>query len=171
MSASTDAGFRLRADVFSDARSMMIELIADHLEVLPTLTEWYQSEWEPYYGKDGPGDARTDLESRCNHAELPIGLVAIEDNQVLGTAALDLDVTTNLTPSVVGLLVDPAYRRRGIATALLNAAEDLARQLEYRRLYVSTTVLSDLLNQLGWEAMGAVQFLNAEQGSVYLRDL
>ena len=159
------------ADAFDNEDSMAIELISDHLEVIPTLTEWYQSEWEPYYGKNGPGNARADLESRCNRDELPIGLVAIEDNQVLGTAALDLDVTTNLTPSVVGLLVGPAYRRRGIATALLNTAEDLARQLGYRRLYVSTTILGDLLNQLGWEAMGAVQFLNAEQGSVYLRDL
>ena len=159
------------ADAFDNEDSMAIELISDHLEVIPTLTEWYQSEWEPYYGKNGPGNARADLESRCNRDELPIGLVAIEDNQVLGTAALDLDVTTNLTPSVVGLLVGPAYRRRGIATALLNTAEDLARQLGYRRLYVSTTILGDLLNQLGWEAMGAVQFLNAEQGSVYVRDL
>jgi GNAT superfamily N-acetyltransferase len=139
--------------------------------VIPTLTDWYQSEWEPYYGKDGPGDARADLESRCNRDELPIGLVAIENNQVLGTAALDLDVTTDLKPSVVGLLVAPAYRRQGIATALLNAAEDLARQLGYSRLFVSTTVLGDLLNQLGWEAMGAVQFLNAEPGSVYVCDL
>ena len=154
-----------------DEDSMAIELISDHLEVIPTLTEWYQSEWEPFYGKDGPGDALADLESRCNRDELPIGFVAIEDNQVLGTAALDLDVTTNLTPSVVGLLVEPAYRRRGIATALLNAAEDLARHLGYRRLYVSTTVLGEWLNQLGWKAMGAVQFLNAEQGSVYVRDL
>jgi len=150
---------------------MIIELISDHLEVIPTLTEWYQSEWEPYYGKDGPGDARADLESRCNREEIPAGLVAIEDNQVLGTAALDLDVTTNLTPSVVGLLVEPAYRRRGIATALLKATEEIARQLGLRRLYVSTTVLGDLLNRLGWEAMGAVQFLNAEHGSVYMRDL
>ncbi len=149
----------------------MIELISDHLEVIPTLTDWYQSEWEPYYGKDGPGDARADLESRCNRDELPIGLVAIENNQVLGTAALDLDVTTDLTPSVVGLLVAPAYRHQGIATALLNAAEELARQLGYRRIFVSTTILGDLLNQLGWEAMGAVQFLNAEQGSVYVCDL
>jgi len=150
---------------------MMIELMSDHLELIPTLAEWYRSEWEPYYGKRGPGDARADLESRCNRDELPIGLVAIEDTQVFGTAALDFDVTTNLTPSVVGLLVLPAYRRRGIATALLNAAEDLGRQLGYHRLYVSTTVLGDLLNQLGWEVMGTVEFLNAEQGSVYVRDL
>lgn len=150
---------------------MIIELISDHFDLIPILTRRYQSEWEPYYGKHGPGDARKDLESRCNRDALPIGFVAVEDDQVLGTAALDLDVTTNLTPSVVGLLVEPAYRRRGIATALLKAAEDFARQLGYSRLYVSTTVLGDLLSLLGWEAMGTVRFVNDEKGSVYARDL
>ena len=150
---------------------MIIEPLSDHMGVIPTLTEWYQSEWEPYYGIDGPGDARADLVSRCNRDEIPAALVAIENKRVFGTAALDLDVTTDLTPSVVGLLVGPEYRRRGIATALLKATEDFARQLGYPRLYVSTTVLRDLLNRLGWRAMGEVQFLNAELGSVYVRDL
>ena len=150
---------------------MIIDPISYHVGVIPTLVEWYRSEWEPFYGIDGPGDARADLESRCNRDKLPVGLVAIEDDQVLGTAALDLDVTTNLTPSIVGVLVGTAYRRRGIATALLSAAEELAHELGHRRLYVSTTVLGELLNRLGWKAMGNVQFLNAEQGSVYVRDL
>ncbi len=156
---------------FDNEDSMVIELMSDHLEVITTLTEWYQSEWKPYYGKGGPGNARADLESRCNRDELPIGLLAMEDNQVLGTAALDRDVTTSLTPSVVGLLVEPTYRHRGIATALLNSAEDLTRRLGYQRLYISTTVLGEKLIQLGWEATGEVRFLNAERGSVYVRDL
>ena len=161
----------IAADAFDNADSMVIEPISDHLEVIPTLTSWYQLEWDPYYGKDGPGDARADLESRCNRDTLPIGLVAIEQGCVLGTFALDLDVTTNLTPSVVGLLVGPAYRRRGIATALLKAAENLARQLKYSRLYISTTVLGDLLTELGWERSDPVQFLNVEQGWIYVRNL
>ena len=149
----------------------MIELISDHPEVIPILTKWYQAEWEPYYNEGGPGDARADLESRCNRDKLPIGLVAIEGTEVLGTAALDLDVATNLSASVVGLLVQPSHRRRGIATSLLKGSEDLARQLGYRRLHISTTVLGEHLSRSGWTAMGAVQFLNAEQGSVYVRDL
>ena len=103
--------------------------------------------------------------------KIPAALVAIENKRVFGTAALDLDITTDLTPSVVGLLVGPEYRRRGIATELLKATEDLARKLGYRQLYVSTTVLRSLLDRLGWRAMHEVQFLNAEQGSVYVRDL
>jgi len=96
---------RPEADVFSYLAKMNIGLLADHTEAIATLAEWYLSEWEPYYGVHGPGDAWADLTSRCNREKIPIGLVAIEGDRVYGTIALDLDVTTNLTPSVVGLLV------------------------------------------------------------------
>jgi GNAT superfamily N-acetyltransferase len=149
---------------------MKINLLADHKKVLPILTDWYLSEWEPYYGVDGPGDAKADLESRCNYKEIPLGLVAIEGDQVLGTVALDLDAATNLTPSVVGLLVGRAYRRRGIAAALLKSAEDLARTLGYSRVYMSTTVLDNLLERMGWKKLEEVEFLNTEPGWIYVRD-
>lgn len=150
---------------------MVIEPISDHRDVIPTLVEWYQCEWEPYYGKDGPGDARADLESRCNRECLPLGLVALEDNRALGTTALDLDVTTHLTPSVVGLLVAPPCRRQGVATALLRATEAIARRLGHRHLYVSTAVLDSLLGKLGWERVGEAEFLDDTKGSVYVRNL
>ena len=88
-----------------------------------------------------------------------------------GTLALDFDPATKLSPSVVGLLVRHDRRGRGIATALLQSAEDLARRLGYRRLYISTTVLGDLLVRLGWQSIGKVEFLNNERGSIFARDL
>ena len=157
--------------MLSDVLQMNIELLSDHTEVIPTLTDWYLLEWKPYNGVDGLGDAQADLESRCNHDGMPIGLVAVEGDQVHGTVALDLDTTTNLTPSVVGLLVRRDRRRRGIATALLESAEGLAQRLGYSRLYISTTVLGDLLVRMGWHPFGEVEFLNDEQGSIYARDL
>ena len=150
---------------------MEIELLADHSDSIPMLAERYLSEWEPYYGADGPGDARVDLESRSNRDELPIGIVATEGGEVHGTAALDLDVATGLTPSVVGLLVVPSQRGRGVASALLKSAESLAKRLGYSRLYISTTILGDLLVQTGWYSLGEVEFVNEEQGSIYARDL
>lgn len=150
---------------------MNIQLFADHTDAIAKLADWYLSEWEPYYGEDGPGDAREDLVSRCNHKELPIGLVAMEGKHVCGTIALDLDVSTNLAPSVVGLLVGSDYRRRGIARALLKSAKILARDLDYNRLFVSTPVLSCLLECIGWRKMGDVEFLNAERGSIYMCEL
>ena len=146
---------------------MNIALLADHIEVLPTLADWYRKEWGPYYGVDGPGDALADLESRCNRDALPVGLVAIEGNQVQGVAALDLDHATNLTPSVVGLLVGVNYRGQGVAAGLLESATNLADTLGFGRLYIGTTILGDHLLRMGWRYAGPVRFLNGKQGSIF----
>ena len=150
---------------------MDIELLAEHSESIPKLVDWYMSEWKPYYGADGPGDARADLQSRCNRDEIPIGLVAVEHGEILGTAAVDVDAATGLVPSVVGLLVTPSQRRRGIATALLKRAESLARKLGYSRLFVSTAILGDLLVRMGWHSQRDVKFASDELGAIYAKDL
>ena len=150
---------------------MDIELLADHSESIPMLAEWYESEWEPYYGVTGPGDARSDLESRLNRDEIPIGFVAMLNGEVYGVAALDRDTATGLTPSIVGLLVGSSQRGQGVATDLLRAAESLAKRLGYGRLYVSTTVLGGPLIRMGWYSTGEVEFVNAERGLIYARDL
>lgn len=113
---------------------MTIELLSEHMDVIPTLVKWYMSEWGPYYGINGPGNAQRDLMSRCKTDTTPLGLVAIENGNVLGTAALDHDDTTKLIPSVVGLLVAPEYRRRGTATSLIAAAELWASRLGFHEL-------------------------------------
>lgn len=150
---------------------MKIALLADHIKVLPTLADWYRDEWEPYYGVGGPGDAMSDLESRCNRNELPIGLVAVEGDHVRGVAALDIDRATSLTPSIVGLLVAPGYRGQGIATQLLESARILAGRLGHSRVYISTSILGDHLMRNGWRNCAPVRFLNNEQGSIFSYDL
>ena len=71
---------------------------------------------------------------------------------------------------MVGLLVRHDRRRRGVATALLDAAESLSQQFGYIRLYISTSVLGDMLLRRGWKEFGEVEFLNRAHGSIYVRD-
>jgi GNAT superfamily N-acetyltransferase len=120
---------------------MEIELLADHIGLVDTLVDWYSKEWEPYYGPRGPGDARADLVSRCKRDELPIGLVALEGNSLCGTA----------------------YRGKGIADALVDAAERLALGLRYDELFISTAVLGEVLVRKGWSERGHIEFLNNER--------
>lgn len=150
---------------------MKVELLADHAEAIPTLSEWYTSEWAPYYGKDGPGDANKDLASRCNRKSIPLGLLALDGDMVSGTVALDLDPLTGKTPSVVALLVRADRRDSGVGTALLCAAEAHAKRLGFRQLFLSTSVLSDFLIRSGWRQGRKVEFLNKERGSIFVRDL
>ena len=150
---------------------MHIALLADHAGSVDELAARYEAEWAPYYGSSGPGDARADLTSRCNRDRLPVGLVAIEDDRILGTAALDRDTATGLTPSVVGLLVAPGARGQGVARALIDSAERLARELRYDQLFISTSILQGLLRREGWQEKGDIRFLNNERGTVFVRNL
>jgi GNAT superfamily N-acetyltransferase len=146
---------------------MTIELLADNTELLPALVKWYECEWGPYYGADGPGNAQLDLASRCNRDVIPVGFVAKRDKHLLGVAGLDRDATTNLAPSIVGLLVADEFRRRGVASSLLQAATSFAEGLGYKHVYISTTVLGDHLLRNGWRRIGDARFLNDENGSIY----
>lgn len=150
---------------------MRIDLLADHKNLLPTLQTWFEREWQAYYGSGGPGDAVADLRSRCNRGEFPSALVAIKGTTPLGVVALDIDVSTQLSPSIVGLLVDEKQRGRGIARQLIASAERLARSLGYQELYFSTTVLGSYLSRNGWESIGEVTFANEQEGLIFKKIL
>jgi GNAT superfamily N-acetyltransferase len=135
-----------------------VELLADNPEALPILKEWFEREWAPYYGPEGPGDAHKDLHDSCNRDELPIALVAISDGEVCGTAALKVEsVSTHkhLTPWLAALLVLPEFRRIGFAERLIAAVEDKAKQLGFRYVYVGTGEGSgtpeSALRKRGWK--------------------
>lgn len=120
---------------------MRVELLADHPEAIGTLRTWFEREWAPYYGPAGPGDANKDLHECCGRDRLPIGLVALADGAVCGTAALKAEsVPTHeqLTPWLAALLVLPEYRRRGVAERLITAVEEKAAELGFNCLYVGT---------------------------------
>ena len=150
---------------------MKIALLIDHAGFIDTLAEWFEREWEPYYGAQGPGDARADLASRGNRDRLPIALVAIDNDELRGTASLDRDPNTGLVPSIVGLLVAKKHRRQGIASALLEAAERLVAELGYDEVFMSTSLLGELLQRKGWREQGDVEFLDGERGKVHVRKL
>lgn len=147
--------------------SIDVRLLADVPEALQTLAAWYRAEWQPYYGEGGPGNAVADLNARCNSVSLPLGMVAMKDKSLLGTAALDVDAATNLCPSIVGLLVEEKSRRQGVATALLEHAVDMARNLGYRELYISTAVLDKCLERRGWKKIDDVVFHDGAKGAIY----
>ncbi len=148
---------------------MRVELLADHPDALPQLAAMFVAEWEPYYGPDGPGNAFADLQSRCRRDTIPIGLVAIDEREIMGTVAIDREPTTQLEPSIVGLLVRPGRRGEGIATGLLRAAAGLAKTIGYPRIHTSTALpyMRDALLSQGWRQTGEVEYLNGECGQVF----
>lgn len=109
--------------------------------------------WPGWYGPGGPGDAEADLLLRSRVAGLPWGVVALEGAPV-GTAALGLSshgAEPGEGPWLLGLLVAPAARGRGVGSALVAACEAEARLGGHGRLLATTGAAEGLLRRRGWQ--------------------
>ena|SRR5689334_17155473 len=92
--------------------------------------------------------------------EPPVGpeetFALLEHDQPVGTAGLvhsDLDSRPDLTPWLAGVFVEPAYRRRGYATALVRRVEVFAQAASVSVLWLCTSTAETLYARLGWERM------------------
>jgi len=88
-------------------------------------------------------------------------LVARVDGAIAGTVQLDLDTPPNQPhrAEVKKLLVDPRARRRGVARALMAAAENEARAAKRTLLTLDTAVGSfaePLYRSMGYTAAGVI---------------
>ena len=148
-----------------DMQGIEIDYLANRKDAIPILKSWFESEWEPYYGRNGPGNALVDLHQSCNDSSLPIAVVAYSGTILVGTAALKAQsVATHdhLSPWVAALLVNPKYRRQGIAEILIRHIEQLASKLEFRHLYIGTGKGSgtpeSAIRNLGWQYLDSQQY-------------
>jgi len=84
----------------------------------------------------------------------------VEDARVVGFARLDYDTSVHL----LGLFVDPAWQRRGIGTALLDAAHARCRARQVARVVVAASLNAvpfyarhgyDSIERFDWRPSGA----------------
>jgi GNAT superfamily N-acetyltransferase len=131
-----------------------IALLADHPELLAGLAASYEREWPHWYGVHA--HAASDLKERARRSSLPICLIAVEQEQVVGALALAehaLSTHPNLTPCVIGLWVEPLRRNHGIGARLLKAATAHARDAGFDRLYSASSVAGRLFIREGWSKL------------------
>ena len=127
--------------------TLEIKFLADYPQAIPILKDLFESEWEPYYGNNGPGDAESDLASSSNRTLLPIALIALKEGLVCGTAALksqSVTVYPDLSPWLAALVVAPKFRKSGIGSKLIAEIESLAKTLGYVEIYVGVGEKSGL---------------------------
>ncbi len=153
--------------------NLRIAPLADHPEMIPTLTEWFEIEWPSYYGPDRPGDAQQDLRSYANRDRLPVALLAFIGDELCGIAALKAESLTthrHLCPWAAAGLVSRPHRRKGIGAHLLSALEQVARAFGYAHIYCGTSTALSLLDRAGWQFMGRVSD-HGDEVSIYQKEL
>jgi len=153
--------------------TLRISPLADHPETFPILKQWFETQWESYYGANGPGDAQQDLVSYANRDQLPVALVAFLGDELCGIAALKAEsITTHahLCPWAAAGLVSPPHRRKGIGAHLLSALEEVARTFGYSHIYCGTSTAASLLNRAGWQFMERVSY-HGDEVFIYQKKL
>lgn len=153
---------------------LTVEPLARHRDALPILAEWMLAEWAPWYGPDGPGDAMADLERYASsETDLPVGLVAYRDGELVGLCALKDDVlppVPHLGPWAGAGLVGPNHRGQGIGASLLRATTELARSLGFGHIYCATATSHTLMEREGWQPMQSAT-LHGTVVVIYARSL
>jgi predicted N-acetyltransferase YhbS len=136
---------------------MRIEPLADHPHLAPILARWHGAEWADLIPEWGPEAALAELLTHTNRDTIPITMVALDGDRLLGSVSLiveDLAGWEHLTPWLASVFVAPDARSGGIGTALVTHATQLAARLGVSRLHLFTEGQLAFYERLGWHAFG-----------------
>jgi GNAT superfamily N-acetyltransferase len=138
--------------------NVRIAAVSDQPELAPLVARWRVRAFF-----DHPGGYTVE-EMTAHILAPPVGaeetFVLFDGNQPVGTAGLmrsDLESRPDLTPWFAGLFVEPAFRRRGHASALVRRVEAFALAASVPTLWLYTSTAEALYLRLGWRRAGVEQ--------------
>jgi len=133
-----------------------IELFTDKLPgfdaVGKQMAQWIYDEFIHNIRK---GVSLADVRSRfisCAPGKLPLRFAAFAGDTIVGTISLvqnDL-LYREYSPWLSSLYVDPAYRSRGCARAMIERVKEEAWALGYDKIYLRTEHAGGYYRKLGW---------------------
>ncbi|MBN1642167.1 MAG: GNAT family N-acetyltransferase [Anaerolineae bacterium] len=132
-----------------------IAYLADHPTHIETLAQWHHRQFS-YLDADLSVAQRASRLRTHGRGEAPTTVIALFGENVLGSASLtatDMDTRPHLSPWLASVYVDPAYRRRGIGSALVGRIVMLARALGHPALYLFTPDMERFYARLGWRVL------------------
>ncbi|KPK72239.1 hypothetical protein AMJ87_05285 [candidate division WOR_3 bacterium SM23_60] len=135
---------------------MEIRYLKEHRQCIPKIAQWFYDEWGDFYPDLTVSDIVNRLEQRTNTDRIPLALVAIEDDTVIGTVSLkqyDMDTRMDYSPWLASLYVEKAHRHRGVSNTLIQAGIDKAIELGIELIYLYTIIPQHKAFYLsrGWE--------------------
>jgi len=128
--------------VFSDMKNeIQIKFLADCPEFIPQISKWFFEEWG-YIDPENSIEATSErLRLKLNKDKIPLLIVACKDQEILGVLELknrEMEEFPDYEHWLGGVYVAPRARGVGLASTMLNWAEQLANSLGVRQLYLQT---------------------------------
>lgn len=140
---------------------MRFEFLADRVEAIPIVARWHFEEWGHMVPDSSLEKTCESIQTQLNRDRLPLVVLAIEDESVVGVAELKphemILVYPDKGPWLGGVFVLPPSRNRGIASQLALRITEIAESLGAEQLFLQTTALDGgLYGRLGWKPIEQV---------------
>jgi len=133
-----------------------IDYLGRYSKFTPVLAKWHQDEW-CNISPDLSTSKRISLyNSYKSEATIPSCLIAIVDDQPAGSASLvesDMETHKQLSPWLASVYVHKDYRCQGIASRLIEACLENARDHGIQTLYLFTPDQADFYMKRGWKKL------------------
>lgn len=130
--------------------------LADAPEFVPTLAQWYYDEWNCFMPGKSVRDVEAAVRGRLNRDRLPLALVVVDGESVIGTASLkpyDMATRMDLSPWLSSVYVAQERRGAGIGSSLVAGIVAEASRLGYRSLHLFTPSAQGFYARLGWTVL------------------
>jgi predicted N-acetyltransferase YhbS len=144
---------------------MEIQYLADHPEFIPTLAAWFHAQWGHLSPGSTPETTAAELKSHLHHNEMPLTLVAVSGNEIVGSASLrlhDMHTRKDLSPWLANVYVPVEHRNQGLGSRLVRAVEEKAEALGFAVLYLWTDEKERFYAQRGWTVIDRVEYLEEQ---------
>ena len=120
---------------------MTLEYLADNLELLPVLANWYFQEWGSKEKGRTLNLEKENLRNYLNKDKLPLILLATDNGKLLGAAQLkyrEMSIYPDKEHWLGGVYVTKNHRGKGIARKIVQELIVIARNLNCKKLYLQT---------------------------------
>ena len=129
--------------------------VSERPELAPDAAQWFHEKW----GIPLEAYRESMTQSIAQPDGVPFWLLALDAGRIVGGLGVidnDFHKRPDLTPNLCAVYVDPAYRRRGLARALLDAACARLAGLGITDAYLITTHTA-FYERCGWTFLGMVE--------------
>lgn len=134
--------------------NLRVEYIADRPESVPLVAGWYFAQWGHLNPAATLEAVRDKLVASMNRDAIPLTVLAIIDEDVVGAAQLkyrEMPIFPDKEHWLGGVYVVPEYRGQGISEQLVDSVIEAARNLGVQTLHIQTERLDGgLYARLGW---------------------
>ncbi len=134
-------------------KTVSVEYLKNYPHFVPIVAEWLFNKWGHQIAGDTLAAAGKRVEGRLNDDKIPFSLIAIKEGEAVGTASIflnDMDTRPELSPWLAAVYVKENSRGLGIGSELVRSAEETARKLGTRKLYLFTPDKQSFYKRLGW---------------------